>query len=131
MSSVEILTQFKKNLVQFFDELIEQFPDESDFVRCRIFVKDQYHIQDLMNYFITDILSQKILIKGRDEKFFSEININKLDSLGEQNFEKNKACLLKKIWRGPTLSSQDREVIWKWIDTFVYLIEKYQKTLIK
>ena len=43
MSAVQnqVLSEFKKQVVQFFDELIAQFPTASDLVVCRILMNDQ------------------------------------------------------------------------------------------
>ena len=115
------MTEFKKNLVQFFDELIEQFPEEGDFVIFRIFIKDQLPIQEVMTYFITDILPRKAEIKARDDNIMNELSFG---------MDKNKAGSLKRIWRSPKLDAEDRNVIWKWFDTFIFLVEKYQKSLL-
>lgn len=117
------MTEFKKNLVQFFDELIEQFPEEGDFILFRIFIKDQLPIQEVMNYFITSIIPHKSEVKARDEKVINELSFGMED--------KNKSGSLKRIWRSPKLDAEDREVIWRWLDSFVFLVEKYQKSLLK
>jgi hypothetical protein len=121
MSTIQILTEFKKNLVQFFDELIEQFPEEGDFVIFRIFIKDQLPIQEVMTYFITDILPRKAEIKARDDAIMNELSFG---------MDKNKAGSLRRIWRSPKLDAEDRNVIWRWFDTFIFLVEKYQKSLL-
>jgi hypothetical protein len=123
MSSLQILTEFKKNLVQFLDELIDQFPEEGDFVIFRVFVNDQLPTQEIMNHFITSILPHKAIIKARDDKVFTEMNILYF------GMDKSKAGVMRKIWRSPRLDVQDREVIWRWFDSFIYLVEKYQKVM--
>ena len=125
MSSIQILTEFKKNLVNFLDELIDQFPEEGDFVIFRIFINDQLPIQEVMNYFITDILPHKITIKARDDKIFTENNILQFGP------DKSKSGVIKRIWRSQKLDAHDREMIWKWFDTFIFFVEKYQKSLVK
>lgn len=123
-NQTQILIDFKNNLVKFLDELIEQFPEETDFIISRIFIKDQVPVMDIMNHFITEIIPLKAKIKGRDDKFFIENNI--LFS----SLDKTKVNHLKKIWRSDRLEKEDKEVIWKWIDALVYFVEKYQKTLL-
>ena len=39
-TQTEILCTFKKCLVQFLDELINQFPEEADLIVFRIFIKE-------------------------------------------------------------------------------------------
>ena len=122
-NTITILTEFKKALISFFDELIEQFPEEGDLVFIRILLKDRAPVVEIMNYFIKNILPDKAVIKARDQKFFTEGN-NLFGLLGPE-----KAVNLRKIWKSPKLDKDDREVIWKWIDSFIFFIEKYQKSL--
>ena len=122
MNRIQILTDFKNNLVNFFDELIEQFPEEGDLVVIRIFLNDQIPIVEIMNTFIVKILPLSDMIKKRDENFF--INNNVLF----EKLEKNKVNHFKKLWRSDKLDAQDRQVIWRWYDCFLSLAEKYQKS---
>jgi hypothetical protein len=55
MSSIEILLEFKNSLVTFFDELIDQFPEEGDLIMVRIFLKDQMPIENVMTIFINNL----------------------------------------------------------------------------
>ena len=61
----KLLVQFKGQLIYFIDELIEQFPEESDFIIMRILIKDQMNIEDIIEKFIADILPNKQDIKDR------------------------------------------------------------------
>ena len=120
-SKIQILIDFKTSLVNFFDELIEQFPEEGDLVVIRIFLNDQVPIVDVMNTVISKLLPLKELVKKRDESFFINNNVlfDKLD--------KNKVNHFKKLWRSDKLDAEDRKVIWQWYDLFISLTEKYQK----
>lgn len=120
-SKIQILIDFKTSLVNFFDELIEQFPEEGDLVVIRIFLNDQVPIADVMNTVIAKLLPLKELVKKRDESFFINNNVlfDKLD--------KNKVNHFKKLWRSDKLDAEDRKVIWQWYDLFISLTEKYQK----
>ena len=78
MSEIHVLKEFKNNLISFFDELIDQFPDIGELVMIRIFLKDQVIIKDVVesvSYQINknDQLIRKI-IKERNEEFFLEEN---------------------------------------------------------
>ena len=120
-SKIQILIDFKTSLVNFFDELIEQFPEEGDLVVIRIFLNDQVPIVDVMNTVISKLLPLKELVKKRDESFFINNNVlfDKLD--------KNKVNHFKNLWRSDKLDVEDRKAIWKWYDLFISLTEKYQK----
>ena len=110
--SINVLREFKKNLIILMDELIEQLPQEPDIVIC---------IADVMGYFIMKILPLKAYVKRRDDRFFLQHNIlfGKLD--------KNKVNHFKSLWTSSALDEDDREVIWRWFESFIMLCEKYQK----
>ena len=124
MSALEILTEFKKNLICFMDELIEQFPTEGDLIMLRIFIKDQAIIADVINNFTHKINTNnnelRKMIKDRNENFFLNHSMFDLAS-------KNKINHFKKIWRSGCLDKEDKETIWNWVDSFVYLSDKYEK----
>jgi hypothetical protein len=127
MSVLLILQEFKNNLITFFDELIDQFPSEADLVIIRIFLKDQISIEEVINIF-NNIINKdnqkfKKMIKERNESFFLDSNI--FDEIS-----KTKVVHFKKLWRSDVLDKDDKEIIWKWIDSFVFLSDKYVKSKI-
>ena len=107
----EIEKQFKNALISFLDELIGQFPNEGDLVIFRIFLKDRIPISTVLNYSVLKILPLKKMITDRDEDFFL-----------------NHCSLFESI---EIDSKNDKKVIWQWFDSFIFLSEKYQKSLIK
>ena len=119
---IEVLKEFKTNLVHFLDELIEQFPQEADLVLVRIFVNDQAEIQALMNNFIKSVLPHKQEVSDRNDQFFLSDKFQLLNGIG------NKRNHFSNIWKSNLLDSDDRETIWKWFDLFMFLGEQYQKT---
>ena len=126
MSEIEVLTEFKTQLISFFDELIGQFPLEGDLVIVRLFFANQIPIQDVMNNFNHKINTNdqelRKMIKNRNEAFFLENNMF-------ENLGKDKINHIKKIWRSDRLDNEDKEVIWNWIDAFMYLGDKYAKAI--
>lgn len=123
MSKTQILIDFKTNLVNFLDELIEQFPEEGDLVVLRIFLNDQVPIADIMNTFVNKLLPLKETVKRRDESFFLNNNI-----LFEK-LNKDKVNHFKTLWTSPKLDTDDRKVIWSWYDLFISIAEKYTKAV--
>ena len=121
MSEIKILMEFKNSLITFIDELIPQFPEEGDLVIIRIFLKDQVPIADVMNHIIHMILPLKQLVVSKDESFFLDNNVlfSALNSGKVNHF--------KKLWRSGRLDNEDKNVVWKWMTSFIYLAEKYQK----
>ena len=129
MSELEILKQFKKTLISFLDELIDQFPKEADLVIFRIFLKDRVPIVNIMNYFVLKILPLKEMIAERNEDFFMNHCSLIEDIQNQQN--KGKVNHFKKLWRSSLLDDEDKRVVWDWFDSFIFLTEKYQKSMIK
>jgi len=120
-SKIQILTEFKTNLVNFLDELIEQFPEEGDLIVLRIFLNDQVPIADIMKTFVEKLLPLKEVVKKRDERFFLNNNI-----LFEK-LNKDKVNHFRTLWTSPKLDSDDKDVIWAWYDLFISIAERYAK----
>lgn len=116
----KILLGFKHLLIDFMDELVDQYPREGDFVIYRISIKDIVPIQTIMLYFTEKILPLSSLIKDRDEKFFLENNIlfSELDKEGLCSVN-----YFRQMWKN--LGSADRLTLWKWFDMFVTYTERY------
>lgn len=120
-SKVQILTDFKTNLVSFLDELIEQFPEEGDLIVIRIFLNDQVPIVDVMENFVKKLLPLKEIVKRRDESFF--VNNNVLF----ENINKEKVNRFKELWLSTKLDQDDKDAIWAWYELFISISEKYVK----
>ena len=116
---VQYLTILRDQLVEFLDELIEQLPNEPDLVVARIFIKDKIPVQDIMNYIINKILPLKELIKTRNEHFFLD------NSILFDKIDPNKVNYFKELWLSGHLDKDDKDIMWKWFDTFLFLAEKY------
>lgn len=123
MSSIEILNDFKRQLITFLDELIDQFPSEGDLIVARVFLKDQIPITEVMSYFIRDILPLKEYITSKNEAFFVSNNV----LFGV--LDKNKVNHFKRLWKSDRLDSDDKNVIWAWFNIFVTLAERYQRAM--
>ena len=124
MSEIEVLIEFKTQLLTFFDELIGQFPQEGDLVIARVFLANQILIKDAMDVFVRKINTNdqelRKMVKERSEAFFLEHNV--FDNLG-----KNKVTHFKRLWLSGQLDDEDKSVFWNWVDAFVYLSDKYTK----
>ena len=130
MSTEDILLEFKSQLINFFDELINQFPSEGDLVVIRLFLTNQIPIRDVMNNFNYQLNKDnrmlKTMIKNRDEQFFLDNNLFEL-----KGSSRDKVSHFKKLWRSGVLDDEDKQVMWKWVDSFVYLSDKYIKAIAK
>jgi hypothetical protein len=123
-SEIDILIQLKKNLVSFLDELIESFPNEPDFVIFRIFVNDKIPTENIMSYITKNLCPLGDMVKTRDENFFLNHNIL-FEKFRED--ESSKVNYFKKMWTSGSLDKEDKEVIWKWFQSFIYLGNKYME----
>jgi hypothetical protein len=121
-TEIELLTQLKTQLVNFMDELIETFPQEPDFVIYRIFINDQIPILDIMIYIIAEICPLHDMVKNKDENFFLGRNVLFAKFNDKNN---NKVNRFKKLWTSGTLDSEDKEVLWSWFNSIIYLGNKF------
>ena len=75
MTELKLLQTFKNQIINFLDELIQQFPSEAEFVIIRIFVKDQIPLGDVLGRFIKECLPHHDQIIRKDQAFFLESDI--------------------------------------------------------
>ena len=113
-----ILNEFKTRFVEFLDELIIQFQEESDFIVARIFISDEIPIKVIVDEIIRVIMPHKDKIKSRDADFF----FTNEEILSEYGHIK-KIKFYRRIWK--TLDKEDQDVMWQWFDLFVHIIKKY------
>ena len=119
--SLQILKKFKTELLFFFDELIECFPEEGGFIIFRIMLKDQLDIKWFVDKLIEKLLPQKDEVKKRNDSFFIEYGFNIF------NKNKNKVNTYANLWK--ELDDTTKETIWSWYDSFIQMGELYVKTL--
>jgi hypothetical protein len=112
---------FKENLNDFFDELIQQYPQEGDLLIMRFFLSEQIPMQDLMNQFIRYVLPLRTAIANRDETFFLE-----RDNIFGAS-PKDKVVQFKNLYLG--MNADDRLVLFEWFDCFVKLADEYVLTM--
>ena len=123
-SQIDTLREFKSQLITFIDELISQFPQEGDLVILRVYIDNQAEVKQVMEGFIYKISRNdnqlRGMIKQRNEVFFIEHDVFSSESVSQQ-----KISHFKKLWLSGQLDDEDKNVIWSWIDAFVFLTEKY------
>lgn len=120
MSDIQILRHYKNTLIEFLDELIDMFPSEEDLIIIRFFLNDQVPIEDVVKHTYTHLVPLKPLIQSRDDKFFLENQV-----LFQDINDDNKVNHFKKLWLNPSITSEDREIMWRWFELLVALAEKY------
>ncbi len=115
MSELKSYSDLHKCLVAFFDELVDMFPKEGDFVALRIMIKDRVPVTSIVKHFQRALLPEKELIKNRDKAFFNKNVL--FVHVGDSQAEKFRKLFLN-------LDEEDQAAIWKWLDAFVSLTEK-------
>ena len=118
------MKEFRNYLVQFLDELIEQFPNEPNFVIMRIFIKDQAPVEEVLGRFIRDVLPYRKQAQDRDCKFFIEHPFLFL-SQEDMDTSKEHFNYFTELWQSDVLDETDRNVIWSWVDVFMEFGHKY------
>ena len=116
---VEILQLLKKNMIEFLDELIEQFEEEGDLIVMRFFMSEQISLEIIMSHFIKYVYPLKDKIKSHDETFFLENN----NIFGSS--PKDKVIHFKELYL--KMSEDDRETLWSWFSCFISICDKYIK----
>lgn len=120
-TKIELLMIFKDNLIKFLNAIIEQFPDEGDFVILRIMLSDQIPIEDAMKIFSDRIHPYVYMIKNKDERFFLE-STDLFEGLA-----KDRVNYFRNIWLSKQLNDEDRDELWKWFRLFANLAVKYKE----
>lgn len=127
MSELKLLQTFKNQIINFLDELIQQFPEEAEFVIIRIFVKDQIPLGDVLGRFIKECLPHHDQIAKKDQSFFLESDII-VSALGGSKMGADVMEKLKCLWLSNRLDEEDREMIWKWLALFFKIAATYKLT---
>ena len=115
---LDLLKLFKTNIIEFLDELIEQFEEEGDLIIFRFFVSEQMPIETLMKRFIEYIYPLRDMIINKNEKFFLENN-NIFASSPHDKVIHFKELYMK-------MNEDDRNILWVWFKAFLTICEKYQ-----
>ena len=128
LSKLEILRLFREKIIDFFDALIEQFPNEGDFVLLRILVEDA-PVEATIKNFYKVVFPHSEMITLKNENFFLEKCPEILKSIPGSSIEINKIEHFKRVWLSPILTDEDKEQMWKWFNLFLNLSQQYQKYL--
>lgn len=118
---IRLMYEFRAQLINLLDELIEQFPEESDLVIIRIFLKDQVPVYDVLGRYIRDLLPLKGQIKKKDSDFF----LNNCILYTHGQIPENRVDHFKDLWLSDKLDDNDRDMIWKWMSLLTKIADQY------
>ena len=121
MNKATVAKKFQQQVLSFLDELIVQFPNEPDFVLSRLMCANAIGADQLIRGFIQEALPFRDHIQNKDETFFlnADISIFKKQSA--------KTNHMKLLWKSSALTDEDKEIIWTWMTTFLFLADKYSE----
>lgn len=118
---LDLLRRLKENLVSFLDELCDVFPFEPEFIKARVFIQDQFPIEEIMNYIVISLLPHYNYVKNKDDKFFLENNV--LFSA----IEDSKINTFASIWKSTNTDNHTRDAIWAWFLKLLNISKKYSE----
>ena len=128
-----IIKMFNKQIISLITELINYFNDnKKKILKEKIIIVNSANPSLIIRLFFENVYKYKDIIMEKDETFFleqiNEDNISKLYNKNKQLAEKNNINImdvinLKDYWE--SLSSDDKDVIWKYLQVLIVLTEKW------
>jgi hypothetical protein len=117
----KILYQLKSQVLNLLDDLLTIFPNEADLLLIRLFFENQIEPSKLMDGFIKWVYPWKEHILEHNEEFF-EKNEHIFGPLPTDKIR----YLKQKIHDG-TIDNEDKQVMWRYFEIFIKLIDQYNK----
>lgn len=115
---MEIAKNFKTNVIQLIDYLIETVGADSDLLAVSLAVKminEKLAIENFIKH--SDV--HRAQIASRSEDYFLNDEGNLFAEFSEKKVSKFKKC-----WQG--LSAQEKESVWKFFEYFLRLADRYR-----
>lgn len=118
---LDYLKKLQTTLVEFLDQLVDVFPFEASFIKARVFIQDQFPIEDAMNYIITSLLPHYDYVKNRDDRFFLDNNVlfSQIDG--------DKVNTFSTLWKSD-LDDDTKNAIWAWFIKILSIAKKYSES---
>jgi hypothetical protein len=114
-SARQACADLKLGAIDFLNELVGQFPEETDLIWARIWVETQIDAARLMDRVVERVLPHRDAILRADEAFFLG---NAAALIGEKRADR-----LIVLWNG--LAEDDRRIAWAWVQSFVAIAERF------
>ena len=116
------LKAFTNLLITFTDEVIELFPEETEFKTLKTGIKliQKTNPRLLLEVFLNYIEEFREKISNRDVTFFMENDYENITQGDE--YVQLLIARIKKYWN--TLSENNKNSIWKYLDTLIKLADK-------
>lgn len=126
MKKEDYYKKFKSRFIEFVNELVTHFDTDVNLILFRVYVQNKLMDSDLMGKFMKNCLPFKNIVKKRDESFFDSYDLTNNDNYREdEDINDNNIKIFKELWESDTLDEEDREIMWKWIESLINFCEKY------
>jgi hypothetical protein len=125
LTNYQLVNIFKKYLNDFVEGLTDQFPREKDFYTLQLLIKtDQINMENILREFSKVIIPHKDMVLERNEDFF----LTKCKTLlSGTDIKSDQVDHFKRIWQSPSLSDDDKVVMWRWFKNFLDIAIQYDK----
>lgn len=119
-----LLQQFKTQLINFLQALIEMFPEKIELNMLQFMLKEFGKPESIINKFINALEKNnedhRHKIYSRNDAFLIETDL--FDSITEATVD------FKELWLSDVMDKENKDIVWSWIDMFLSIADKY-KTL--
>jgi hypothetical protein len=116
----KFFTEIRQYMIQCFDDLITQFPQEQDLIILKVFVENDIPAEQLTKMLHESIYPVRQMIYKKDAEFFLS-KFKLFDTL-----DTSKVNHFKKMWLDPSLTSEGRDILWNWFILFAKFTEQYE-----
>lgn len=119
---IKILQIFKSQTINFINDMISLFPEEGDLLVLKMFITDQANIADIVDRVVLRLNENngemKKMLREHNDKYITTITIT------TENY-KESVEKFKSKWNNGSLDKKDKEMFWKYADTFILLCDRY------
>lgn len=118
---------FNSKLEEFMTDLISSYPDDKDFIMFKQSYRMLKLVDDTKPALLFKMYTMKYIdqITTKDEKFFLDHDFNdELNSSDNKDFSSEMLTKLKSYWS--TMSSENKEAIWNYLNLLCKIILKIQ-----
>lgn len=116
----KFVSEVRQYLVQFFDDLITQFPKERDLVMLKVIIENDVPPELLARLLHEHIYPVRHMIYQKDADFFLT-RFKLFDAL-----DPSKVSHFKRLWQDPDLKEDDKNTLWEWFSLFAKYTETYE-----
>ena len=121
LSNVDILKHFKENVIRCLDNLIELFPYEKSLIGFRVVFETGISLDDVMKLFAVKIIPLGKMVRAKSNAFFLDDRRAFRIKLGDIEVG------WKAMWQSKSLDSDNRLMLWQYMNLFLGLAEMYAK----